>query len=617
MNEAVKREGTAVPTALLAGDRHKAQRTTLHSMAGTPASARSNPRALKDANKFIGEGQTAFGSGNMVLAELRAKKALEAVPEYPPALQLLRQCKQNTDGGGPEHEAVLRRILRQDPNDLQVTCELCYVLFSRGETEECEQLARSAIRLAPTNPRLHSVLGLLLSQSNRAAAGEFHLRRVIELEGETIIVVGNLANCLRMQGKFDESEACYRKVTALEPKNADFWEGWSRLEEERANIPRAWELLAEAEKVSEDKASLSLFRATLLGRDGKNAEAVEELTRGREGEKRLPAIPLLERGRLYDKMDRFDEAWADFLEGNRLIREVQHKRYADKYAKELVADLTRFFMRTRMKLIPRAERDESAPQPIFIVGYPRSGTTMVEQTLTAHPLITAGDELVFINDLTRIGPRWLGSPNRYPGCLTDLWMGDNQHVPNQFRDYYLKRSQELDLFQDGAKFFTDKMPLNETHMGLIHILFPHSPIIHVRRHPLDILTSNFSNFLTHGFNQAFDVKTIAQHYALVDGLVHHYKEQLDLNYLEVRYENLVADQEKYVRQMLDFIGVEFDPRCLSFHKNQRIARTASYAQVTEKLYDKSVFRYRHYRKYLDEAVAILRPTLTRLGYATE
>src|ERR1700722_15127798 len=149
MNEAVKREGTAIPTALLAGDRQKAARTALQ-MAGTPA--RSNPQVLKNANKFLSEGQTAFGSGNMLLAELRAKKALEAVSEYLPALQLLRQVKSNTDGGGQEHEGVLRRILHQDPNDLPVTCDLCYVLFSRGETEECEQLARSAIRLAPTNP---------------------------------------------------------------------------------------------------------------------------------------------------------------------------------------------------------------------------------------------------------------------------------------------------------------------------------------------------------------------------------------------------------------------------------------------------------------------------------
>jgi hypothetical protein len=242
---------------------------------------------------------------------------------------------------------------------------------------------------------------------------------------------------------------------------------------------------------------------------------------------------------------------------------------------------------------------------------------MVEQTLGGHPLISAGDELPFIHDLTRISQRWLASPNPFPDCLTDLWLGDNRLAPNQFRDYYLRRSRERGIFEEGARFFSDKMPLNETHLGLIHLLFPESPIIHVRRHPLDVVTSNFSNFLTHGFNQSFDLGTIAQHYVLIDGLVEHYREQLDLNYLEIRYEDLVEDQEKQVRRMLQFVGVEFDPGCLAFHENRRYARTASYAQVTERLYGRSVHRYRNYRKHLDQAIVILRPVLSRLGYRVD
>jgi hypothetical protein len=196
-------------------------------------------------------------------------------------------------------------------------------------------------------------------------------------------------------------------------------------------------------------------------------------------------------------------------------------------------------------------------------------------------------------------------------------MGDNRLAPNQFRDYDLRRSGELGIFEEGAQFFTDKMPLNEVHIGLIHLLFPDSPIIHVRRHPLDVLTSNFAHFLTHGFNQSFEVNTIAQHYLLVDELVEHYKKELDLNYLEVRYEHLIENQDRHVRRMLDFVGVEFDARCLSFEDNQRYARTASYAQVTEKLYDRSVYRFRHYRKHLDRAVATLKPALLRLGYSAD
>ncbi|HEY3639318.1 MAG TPA: sulfotransferase [Rhizomicrobium sp.] len=614
MDQSEKREGTA-PFAVFANQPASGAKRPGGS-AKSGVGGRS-PQIIKATHALVGQGQTALGSGNFALAKMRARQALQQVPDYMPAIMLLRQVALNTEPGGAEHEEALRRILQQDPNDLVATTELCTLLFNRGETEECEVLARSCLRLMPLNPTIQSVMGLLLSQRGRPAAGEFHFRRVIELDGVKSSVANNLAFCLKLQGKVEESEEWYRKAVELAPEDPGPLVGWSNLEEARRNIPRAWELLHEAESRTNGQMEFSLERATLLGREGRTNDAIAELSKSREDGRKLQANTLYERGRLYDKMERFDEAWADFVEANRLVREVQRRRYNDAQAKDLASECQKFFRRTRMKLIPRADLDPSLPQPIFVVGYPRSGTTMVEQTLSAHPLISAGDELTFIADLTRIAPRWIASPNPFPGCLTDLWMGDNRLAPNQFRDYYLRRSQELGIFEEGAKFFTDKMPLNETHLGLIHILFPHAPIIHVRRHPLDILTSNFSNFLTHGFNQSFDVKTIAQHYALIDGLVEHYKEQLDLNYLEIRYEELVSDQEKHVRRMLEFIGVEFDPRCLSFHENQRYARTASYAQVTEKLYDKSVYRYRHYRKHLDQAVVILRPTLSRLGYPTD
>jgi len=578
---------------------------------------RRTPQILKSLENLLAQGNTAFGSGNIVLAQLRAQQALQQFPDYMPALLLLRKCVSTAEPGSEAHEDVLRRILKLDPNDLVAATELCTMLFNKGEAEESEALARSCLRVMPLNPVLQSAMGLLLSQRGRPAAGEFHFRRVIELDGEKPVVANNLAFCLKIQGKVEESEAWYRKAAEMAPDDPGVWVGWSRLEEARRNIPKAWELLRKAEKLTADDVDLALERAVLLGREGKTAEAVAELNKSRDAGKRLAAHALYERGRLYDRMDKFDEAWADFSEANRLVREVQKRRYGEAAAKEFAGACMRFFKRTRMKLVPRADLDPSLPQPIFIVGFPRSGTTMVEQTLTAHPKISAGDELSFMQDLTRIIPRWLASPNPFPGALTDLWMGDNRLAPNQFRDYYLRRSQELGIFEEGAPFFTDKMPLNEMHLGLIHLLFPRSPIIHVRRHPLDILTSNFSNFLTHGFNQSFDAKTIAQHYVLVDELVEHYKRELDLNYLEVRYEHIVDNQEKHVRRMLEFIGVEFDPRCLSFEENQRYARTASYAQVTEKLYDKSVHRFRHYRKHLDQAAAILRPVSSRLGYSTE
>jgi len=167
---------------------------------------------------------------------------------------------------------------------------------------------------------------------------------------------------------------------------------------------------------------------------------------------------------------------------------------------------------------------------------------------------------------------------------------------------------------EGAAWFTDKMPLNETHLGLIHLLFPESPLVHVVRHPLDVVLSVYSNLLTHGFYCAYALESAARHYARVMELVDHEVNEMSLRYLRVRYEDVVDDQEASIRRVLEFIGEDFDPACLAFHENRRYARTASYAQVTEKLYDRSRYRYRNYLPQLQPVIPILQPVIEWLGY---
>jgi len=208
----------------------------------------------------------------------------------------------------------------------------------------------------------------------------------------------------------------------------------------------------------------------------------------------------------------------------------------------------------------------------------------------------------------------LNSPLAYPEALADLWMGDQREGLDNLRDHYLQRARQLGVIRDGAAWFTDKMPLNETHLGLIALTFPAAPIIHVLRHPLDVVLSVFSNLLTHGFYCAYALDSIARHYLLVMELVEHYRREMALRYLPIRYEDIVADQEACVRRLLDFVGEPFDARCLSFHENRRYARTASYAQVTERLYDRSRYRYRAYLKELAPVIPLLEPAISRLGY---
>src|SRR5712692_3131403 len=560
-------------------------------------------------------------------AEKGCLEVLELAPGQLEALSLLYQIRK---AGGQENAAhtLLRRIVQLHPNTLWATHELTLVLFSKGDIAEAEIHARNAVRIAPQSPQSHNLLGMIMTEANRPQIGEYHYRKVIELSrARDPILLANLAWNLRNQGRMAESRRLYEESTAQAPEVLQTLLGWARLEEADRNVERAAELLDRAERLAPGNPSIMLTRAVLCGRSGSYSQALAILdamvaprsgagdaTAPPNGSAGLGANELLEKGRLLDRLGRYDEAFAAFAEGKRLCREVTGLNYMEDQAQQLAARLKGFFTETRLAILPRARLREGTAQPIFILGFPRSGTTLVEQTLSAHPRICAGDELPFVNEITDAMVRVLNSPLAYPEALAELWMGDRRHGLDELRDYYLERVRQQDIVEEGACWFTDKMPLNETHLGLIALMFPRSPMIHVLRHPLDIVLSTFSNYLTHGFYCSYALETAARHYALTMELVEHYRGQMTLRYVPIRYEDIVDDQEGATRRMLDFIGEKFDERCLAFHENRRYARTASYAQVTEKLYDRSRYRYRHYLKQLEPAVAILEPVINRLGY---
>jgi tetratricopeptide (TPR) repeat protein len=430
------------------------------------------------------------------------------------------------------------------------------------------------------------------------------------------ILLANLAWNLKNQGRMAEARTLYEEATVQAPEVLQTLLGWARLEEADRDLEAATRLLDRAERVAPSNPSVLLARAVVYGRNRSYTQALQilDVAAAQNPNGGLGANELLEKGRLLDRMGRYEEAFAAFAEGKRLCREVSGLSYLADHAKQQADRLRGFFTEGRLAILPRARRREDCAQPIFILGFPRSGTTLVEQTLSAHPRIVAGDELPFVNEITGAMVRVLNSPMTYPEALAELWMGDRREGLEELRDYYLAGVRRLGIVEPGAAWFTDKMPLNETHLGLIALMFPRSPLIHVLRHPLDVVLSTFSNHLTHGFYCSYALETAARHYALVMELVEHYRAQMSLRYLPVRYEDIVDDQETHIRRMLDFIGEEFDERCIEFHENRRYARTASYAQVTEPLYDSSRYRYRHYLKELEPAIPILAPVIERLGY---
>jgi Tfp pilus assembly protein PilF len=560
----------------------------------------------------------AFAEGRVEEATALCLDVLELSPGQAQALKLLYQIRKTERPNAAL--ALIRRVVSLYPNDFWATNELTLLLLNRGALAEAEVHARNAVRIAPENAQAHHLMGMIMTEINRPQIGEYHYRRALELaDRRGPVLLANLAWNLKNQGKMAEARALYEESLGADPSVLQTALGWARLEEADRDFAAAAGLLDKAEALAPGNQSVLLSRAVLHGRtrDYEDALKVLDAIAAQRRDGVLGPSELLEKGRLLDQMGRYGDAFVAFVEGKRLVREVSGTSYLEAEAAAVVARLKGFFTTTRLSITPRASVRTDSPQPIFIVGFPRSGTTLVEQTLSAHPRISAADELPFISDITGIMPRMLNSPLTYPDAMAELWMGDQREGLDNLRDYYLQRARQSGVMRPGAPWFTDKMPLNETHLGLIGLLFPASPIIHVLRHPLDVVLSVFSNQLTHGFYCAYSLESAAKHYALIAELVAHYRSQMALRYLPIRYEEIVDDQEASVRRMLKFIGEEFDESCLNFQENKRYARTASYAQVTEKLYDRSRFRCRHYLEELAPVFPILQSAMDRLGYSTE
>lgn len=581
------------------------------------AATLSPPAAAWRLRPLLAEAQKALAAGENEKARSLLIDLLELAPGEVEALFLLGRLHREAGRLKPA-EALLRRVVRLNPNHIAGTQDLALVLFNAGKLHEAESAARFAIRLAPRHPQSHNLLGLVFTELNRPWLGAHHYREAQRLGGaRDPILTANLAWALKNSGRIEEARALYEDCLRARPGELRSWIGYASLEEADRNPARSLEVLEEAIRATgASPFALRLSRATALERLGRNEEALAVLE---EGTAEAPPGPLelSLKGRILDRLGRFEEAFAAFRAGKARALELGAQRYLRERAEDLARRLKQFFTADRLSLIPRprAPLALDMPTPVFIVGFPRSGTTLIEQILASHPEIDGGDELPFISDLAENAARLLGSPLGYPEALSETWMADHRDDLELLRDQYLRAVRRAGLPRKrGVRFITDKMPLNETHLGLIGLLFPDAPIIHLIRHPLDVVLSVFSNHLTHGFHCAAELGTIAAHYRLVMDLVAHYRSQMTLRYLPVRYEDVIAHPEAEVRRLLDFIGLAFDEACLAFHENRRYARTASYAQVTEPLYDRSVYRHRHYEKELAPLRPALAEWIVRLGY---
>lgn len=487
---------------------------------------------------------------------------------------------------------------------------LISLLANHGKRADAQVVARRAIVANPDNAGAHDQLGTLFSWENDLPAGEWHYRRALQSGGTHAGPLANLALNLMQQGRTAEAEAAFAEADRLAPRTLRILAHWSKLREVQGDFAGAERLLEAAEAASSAEA-INLLRVEYLARTGRDAEALAIIEAARD----INGRGQLERGRLYERVGRHAEAWADYVEGKRkLSAELGDLAYDAAGVAAFYRAMREYFSAAAMARLPRAATRGDLPQPVFILGAPRSGTTLVEQVLSAHSAVRAGGEHAWLSELRAVAHRLCPDRGDFPGCLDATAAADARHLATVLRDHYFARAEAAGLTGPGARLFTDKTPFNEINLPLLLMAFPAAKLVLVKRDPRDVAVSMLSNNLSHGFNCAFRIEDIVRHLAATEALVAHYLRELGCAVHVLQYERFVADFETETRRLLEYIGLTFEKSCLDFHESRRYAPTPSYARVAEKVNDRSIGRWRHFAQELAPHVATLAPVLAAGGY---
>jgi len=572
--------------------------------------------ALSDAmppfsttSDLIARARTAFQSGRHAEAERLAAEARARDRASLDAIEILALAhRARGDVAGAER--LLREAIAIDSRPRWPHDDLAMMLFDSGRIVEAEAACRAAIAADPGNPHPEMMLGNILSEREELVAGAAHLRRAIALAGEHPQLLANLGRNLQRQGALSDAEPLLRRAVAAMPDALPPLAWLAELLEQARRFDEASAMLDRAERLARAQGSdVTLQRAALLSRTERWRDGLALL----DAEPSLSGAALLQRGRLRDRAGRYAEAWHDFADGKAALSTASGRRYARLEVERLAGDLRAFFTPDRLAALTPAQLCQDVPQPIFVLGFPRSGTTLTEQVLASHSRIRAGGELLFVAELAEIAARHTGGA--FPAHADRLDTDARSTLATQLRDHYLARAEAFGLLAPGTSFFTDKMPLNELYLPLLRLAFPAAPLIAVGRHPLDVMVSAMSHDFTHGFNCGYRLDDAARHYALIETLMAEWRRLPGIASHQLRYENFVAGQRDETEALMAHIGLPMEPAQLAFHESPRFAPTPSYAQVQEPINDRSIGRWRHYARELEPARAILAETIASSGYA--
>ncbi|WP_343122282.1 tetratricopeptide repeat-containing sulfotransferase family protein [Thermomonas fusca] len=508
-------------------------------------------------------------------------------------------------GDLPEAETRLRARLARQPGDVAALRMLAELAVRLGRNEEAALLLEHALERAPGFDAARQNYAAVLNRGNRHAEALAEIDRLLERDPGNQPLRNMRAVVLGKLGDFDGAIATYEAVLARAPGQWQVWLGYGHalktanrttdavVAYRRAialnpGFGAAWWSLANLKTVRFDAADIEAMRAQLRRDDlDDDARLHFEFALGKA---------------LEDAGDHAD-AFAHYARGNAL------RRSQLPYDAELGRERTRRAIRTYNRAF-FAEREDAgcaAPDPIFVVGMPRAGSTLIEQILSSHPQVEGTMELPALIAITRELRQRDGRPETtsYHDVLAGL---DRAELEALGRDY-LRRAQPHR--REGRPLFIDKMPNNFAHVGLIHAILPNAKIIDARRHPLACCFSNFKQHFARGQAFSYGLADMGHYYADYVALMAHFDAVLPGRVHRVIYEDMVADTETQVRALLDYCGLEFDQRCLRFFENERAVRTASSEQVRRPIYREGLDQWRHFAPWLGPLEQALGPVLTR------
>jgi tetratricopeptide (TPR) repeat protein len=498
-------------------------------------------------------------------AEQELRRAIALKPDYVEAYCNLGIVF--TDYGRlQEAEAVIRHAIELKPDHVVSLCNLAKVLGDLGKYDEAEEVIRRAVTLDPGHAEAHFNLGNVLMLLGRYHEAEAATRRAIALKPTLAGAHHNLGVALMDLGRLTEAREASERAIALAPREPMHFRQLGEVMKYANGDP----FLTALEVLSKDEASLAVTKQIDL--HFALAKAYADIGRPEDEFRRLLAGNKLKRARI-----EYDEAAVLGV-----IDRVQQV-------------FTSEFIRVAQGA------GEPSVTPIFIVGMPRSGTTLVEQILASHPQVYGAGELKMLDRAVADVHSSMHEAPAYPEMA--LHMSDEH-----FRKLGLTYLAGVRQLAPAASHVIDKMPANFVFAGLIHLALPNATIIHAVRDPVDTCISCFSKLFTEGNFQTYDLAELGRYYRHYQALMQHWHEVLPpQRILDVHYEDTVADVERVARRIVAHCGLPWDQRCLEFYSTERIVRTSSAAQVRRPIYASSIGRRYSYGALLEPLLAELRP----------